>query len=194
MADSETPVSAFTRIQQGRPGFILESVEGGERIARYSFIGAGPFGEIKLDEGHAFITINGQSREESYSDPLTLLENLLAGYKAETVPGVALPRFLGGAVGYLGYESVRAFEPRVGLASGQGLGYPDAEFMLVDSLLVFDNVSRTIKVVSHLNLETHEDLDQAYDAATAKIEALVALVKDSDAADAFGWGCHHQHS
>src|SRR5690606_2614780 len=113
----ETPVSAFTRIQQGRPGFILESVEGGERIARYSFIGAGPFGQIRLDNGDASITITGVTEQRTYADPLALLEDLLAGYNAATVPGVALPRFLGGAVGYLAYEAVRAFEPRVGTAS-----------------------------------------------------------------------------
>ncbi|HEY6564570.1 MAG TPA: hypothetical protein VIY86_08750, partial [Pirellulaceae bacterium] len=152
MADAETPVSAFNRIQQGRPGFILESVEGGERIARYSFIGAGPFGSIHLEDGTATITVDGVTRTETYTDPLAILESLLAGYEAVSVPGVALPRFVGGAVGYLAYEAVRAFEPRIGLANGPGLGYPDAEFMLVDSLLVFDNVSRTIKVVSHLNL------------------------------------------
>lgn len=177
MADAETPVSAFTRIQQGRPGFILESVEGGERIARYSFIGAGPFGQIRLDNGDASITINGATEQRTYADPLTLFEDLLAGYNAATVPGVALPRFLGGAVGYLAYEAVRAFEPRVGMASGAGLGYPDAEFMLVDSLLVFDNVSRTIKVVSHLNLAETDDIDAAYDVAAGKIEELVALLR-----------------
>src|SRR5690606_21956432 len=67
MADAETPVSAFTRIQQGRPGFILESVEGGERIARYSFIGAGPFGQIRLDNGDASITINGATEQRTYA-------------------------------------------------------------------------------------------------------------------------------
>ncbi len=98
-------------------------------------------------------------------------------YQSQSVPGVQLPRFVGGAVGYLSYEAVRAFEPRVGLAAGPGLGYPVAHFMLVDSLLVFDNVSRTIKVVAHLNLDLQPDVETAYAAATARIDELVAQLR-----------------
>src|SRR5687767_13880716 len=152
MADSGTPVSAFLKIQQGQPGFILESVEGGERIARYSFIGAGPFKVVEMRDGVAIETSAHGNAGKVYDDPLRLLEEMLAGYQSTPTPGLQLPRFAGGAVGYLGYESIRAFEPRVGTAAGPGLGYPDARFMFVDSLLVFDNVSRTIKVVSHLDL------------------------------------------
>src|SRR4051794_6890108 len=178
MADAETPVSAFIRIANGTPGFILESVEGGERIARYSFIGADPFAMIRLRDGHAEFTVNGKTTDDTYTDPLTYLEAVLARYRSEAVPGVALPRFVGGAVGYLSYEAVRAFEPRVGSASGPGLGYPDAEYMLVDSLLVFDNVSRTIKVVAHLNLVNAPDLDTAYEAASAQIDLLVRKLRE----------------
>ncbi|HRA49274.1 MAG TPA: anthranilate synthase component I, partial [Thermomicrobiales bacterium] len=177
MADAETPVSAFMRISQGKKAFILESVEGGERIARYSFIGADPFAHIRMHEGSAKITIDGETRTETYTDPLRLLEETLADFRSATVPGVALPRFVGGAVGYLAYEAVRAFEPRVGQASGPGLGHPDAEYMLVDSLLVFDNVSHTIKVVSHLNLARFPDIDEAYAQASAKIDDLVHLLR-----------------
>lgn len=177
MADAETPVSAFMRISQGKPGFVLESVEGGERIARYSFIGADPFARIRMQDGEATITIDGEATTQTYQDPLHLLESVLADFRSETIPGVALPRFVGGAVGYLSYEAVRAFEPRVGLASGPGLGYPDAEYMLVDSLLVFDNVTHTIKVVSHLNLAKTPDLEEAYEIASGKIENLVRLLR-----------------
>ena len=173
MADSETPVSAYARIHAGEPGFILESVEGGERIARYSFIGANPFGQIRIADSVATTTFNGETSTHEVDDPLTFLESTLARYQSQTVPGVQLPRFVGGAVGYLSYESVRAFEPRVGLAAGPGLGYPDAHFMFVDSLLVFDNVSRTIKVVAHLNLDEQPDVESAYAAAAERIDALV---------------------
>jgi anthranilate synthase component 1 len=177
MADSETPVSAYLRISDGQPGFILESVEGGERIARYSFIGANPFGQIRIEHGRATVTFNGETSTHEVQDPLRFLEDALARFRSESVPGVQLPRFDGGAVGYLSYEAVRAFEPRVGVAQGPGLGYPDAHFMFVDSLLVFDNVSRTIKVVSHMNLDEYPDVDEAYLAAARRIDALVAKLR-----------------
>jgi anthranilate synthase component 1 len=179
MADSETPVSAYVRISQGRPGFILESVEGGERIARYSFIGSDPFAQVRIAGGTATVTDHGETTVHDVADPLSFLENELGQYRSESAPGVQLPRFVGGAVGYLSYESVRAFEPRVGLANGPGLGYPDAHFLFVDSLLVFDNVSRTIKVVAHLNLDENPDIGQAYAIATDRINHLVALLKQS---------------
>ncbi len=110
MADSETPVSAYARINTGRPGFILESVEGGERIARYSFIGSNPFGQVRIANGMATATFNGVTTAHDVQDPLSFLEETLSRYKSGTVPGVQLPRFDGGAVGYLSYEAVRAFE------------------------------------------------------------------------------------
>jgi anthranilate synthase component 1 len=177
MADSETPVSAYARIHTGEPGFILESVEGGERIARYSFIGTNPFGQIRIEDGLATATFHGETSTHEVDDPLAFLESVMARYKSESVPGVHLPRFDGGAVGYLSYEAVRAFEPRVGLAAGPGLGYPDAHYLFVDSLLVFDNVSRTIKVVAHLNLDTHPDIETAYEAAAARIDELVRQLR-----------------
>jgi anthranilate synthase component I len=90
---------------------------------------------------------------------------------------VPLPRFTGGAVGYLSYEAVRVFEPRVGEAAGPGLGLPLGNFMLVDGLLVFDHLARTIKVVSHVRLDGAGDLDARYREAAAKIESLVARLR-----------------
>src|SRR4029079_14780916 len=159
------------------PGFILESVEGGERIARYSFSGTDPFGQIRIADVRPSGEINGDATPHDVDDPLAFLEAALARYQSQSAPGVQLPRFVGGAVGYMSYEAVRAFEPRVGLAAGPGLGYPDAHFMLVDSLLVFDNVSRTIKVVAHLNLDIHPDVETAYTAATGRIDELVAQLR-----------------
>ena len=81
-------------------------------------------------------------RSASYSDPLKVLENVLAPYRGNGPAGLPLPRFVGGLVGYLSYETIRAFEPRVGAAKGPGLGLPDSRFMLVDSLLVIDHVEK----------------------------------------------------
>ena len=175
MADLETPVSAFVKIAGGRPGFILESIEGGQRLARYSFIGAGPLATLTLSAGIATVERLDGTEQTPYDDPLLPLEALLSPYRGLSAPG--LPRFLGGAVGYLSYEAVRAFEPRVGTAPGAGLGLPDGRFMLVDGLLVFDHLERTIKVVSHVLVDAGKTLEQAYRDAEARIDELVALLR-----------------
>ncbi len=175
MADLETPVSAYLKVcGQGR-GFLLESVEGGERLARYSFIGADPLMVLTLADGTATIERRTGTRRDRYSDPLVALGDLLAPYQGATLSG--LPRFVGGAVGYLGYEAVRSFEPRVAPAAGAGLGLPDGQFLVVDSLLVFDHLARTIKAVSHVHLDSGEPLDAAYAAAAARVDALVAQLR-----------------
>ena len=179
MADLETPVSAFLKIWMGGPAFLLESIEGGERLARYSFIGANPLATLRLDPGLATIREDGRERQELVADPLAALAALTAPYRAAELAGVPLPRFTGGAVGYLSYEAVRAFEPRVGEAQGLGLGLPLGTFMLVDGLLVFDHLARTIKVVSHVRLDGRGDLETRYREAAAKIDELVGRLRQA---------------
>jgi len=177
MADLETPVSAYAKIQRGRPAFLLESIEGGERLARYSFIGADPLAILTLADGLARIDGRNGAGEQPYADPLAEMARFLAPYRAPELPELALPRFNGGAVGYLSYEAVRAFEPRVPAATGPGLGLPDASFMLVDSLLVFDHLARSIKAVAHLPLAGPEPLEIAYARTVERIDALVARLR-----------------
>jgi anthranilate synthase component 1 len=177
MADVETPVSAFLKIRNGGSAFMLESVEGGERIARYSFLGAGSLLDLTLRDGEATLASKAETRQVSYADPLTVLAETLASYRSDRLPDLPLPRFLGGAVGYLSYEAVRAFEPRVGLAPGPGLGLPDGRFMVVDSLLVFDNLERTIKAVGHVHLDAGLTLSDAYAQAAARVEELLARLR-----------------
>ncbi len=177
MADLETPVSAFLKIRSDRPAFLLESIEGGERLARYSFIGADPLALLTLGEGTATIARQGESETVPAADPLAALADLIAPYEAADVDGLALPRFTGGAVGYLSYEAVRVFEPRVPAAAGPGLGMPLGSFMLVDGLLVFDHLARTIKVVSHVRLDGEGTLEERYNAASAAIDRLVAKLR-----------------
>jgi anthranilate synthase component 1 len=125
--------------------------------------------DITLDDG-----VMQHGRESvPYDDPLSALQHLLNQFKSDEVPGLPLPRFLGGAVGYLSYEAVRRFEPRVGEAIGQGLDMPEARFMLVDSLLVFDHLERTIKAVSHLHLGLDHSLEEAYLQAATRVDRLV---------------------
>lgn len=177
IADTETPVSAFVKIAAGGQGFILESVEGGERIARYSFIGTAPRADLTLRDGMMDRAAGPDVERTPYHDPLTALEETLAPLRSQALPGSRLPRFLGGAVGYLAFEAVRAFEPRVGAAKGAGLGLPDGRFMIVDDLLVFDHVERTIKAVAHIDLDPAVSLAEAYDAAAQRVDALVRLLR-----------------
>jgi len=154
VADLETPVSAFLKINRGGNSFLLESVEGGERLARYSFIGTEPY------------RVMATSAEDK-TNPLPLIAEELQKHKMVAVAD--LPRFCGGAVGYLGYEVVTRFEELPSPASDP-LGLPEALFMFVDTMLVFDHVSHKIKVLSHVHLDG--DIDDEYRKAVAKIDNL----------------------
>ena len=155
MADLETPVSAYLKIAKGSYSFLLESVEGGERLARYSFIGTEP--SLVLRTGN-----------ENPIDPLLLVEKEFNCFRPVLVAG--LPRFHGGMVGYLSYEVVRYFE-RLPSPDYDPLGLPESVLMLADTLLVFDHIAHKIKVVSHAHLDG--DVEAAYIKATRKIDSLV---------------------
>lgn len=168
LADLETPVSAFLKVGGGDYAFLLESVEGGEKWARYCFLGAEPSLVFRSKGRH--ITIEGEGkREEREGDPLEVLKELLGAYRPVQVEG--LPRFYGGAVGYMGYDMVRFFE-RLPERTEDDLNLPDSLFLLTDTLLIFDHVSQKIKVVANAKLEG-VDVGAAYGEAIAKIEALV---------------------
>jgi anthranilate synthase component 1 len=177
MADLETPVSAYLKVRNGGPSFLLESIEGGERLARYSFIGAEPIAVLTLRDSVA--TLNGESSEtiSRYEDPLEPLAEMVATFRSPEMPDLPLPRFCGGAVGYLSYEAVRAFEPRVPSAPGAGLDLPDGMWMLTEALLVFDHLARTIKAVAHIRLDDGVPLDEAYHLAEARIDGLIAMLR-----------------
>ncbi len=158
-ADLETPVSAYLKVAQGPYSFLLESVSGGERLGRYSFIGTDPYHVVKTGPGQP----GGQV------DPLNLVQAEMDKYQLVPVPG--LPRFHGGAVGYLAYDSISYFEPRVPFMPADPQGLPESVFTFVDTLVIFDHISHDIKVVSHVHLDG--DIDEAYATATRKIDDLV---------------------
>ncbi len=155
VADLETPVSAFLKINQGGYSFLLESVEGGERLARYSFIGTEPY---------RVLTVRGEDK----IDPLPLIADELNRYKIVPVSG--LPKFCGGAVGYLSYETVTRFE-ELPSPGRDPLCLPESLFMFVDTVLIFDHVTHKIKVLSHAHLDG--DIEEAYQKAIDKIDKLV---------------------
>jgi anthranilate synthase component 1 len=193
MADLETPVSAFLKIRGSGPAFLLESIEGGERLARYSFIGSQPMALLTLRAGVATLESAGaQTIVTAYDDPLVPLADLVAARRAPEMPDLPLPRFTGGAVGYLSYEAVRAFEPRVPSAPGPGLGLPDGAWMLTDALLVFDHLARTIKAVAHVPLDEELPLGEAYDRAEARIDELITRLRTGQPAMPVGGELSHR--
>jgi anthranilate synthase component 1 len=159
-ADLETPVSAVLKIARGNHSFLLESVEGGERLARYSFMGTEPYKVLRTE-----LPSNGM---ESGSDPLVQVEEELSQYRVAHVDG--LPRFHGGAVGFLSYEVARYYE-KLPSPEPNPQGFPESVFLFCDTLLVFDHLQHKIKVVAHVRLDG--DIEAAYRAATWKIEELV---------------------
>ena len=158
-ADLETPVSAYLKVARGPYSFLLESVSGGERLGRYSLIGTDPYHVVKTGPGQP----GGQV------DPLTLVQDEMDKYRLIPVDG--LPRFHGGAVGYLAYDTISYFEPRVPFMPADSQGVPESVFTFVDTLVIFDHIRHDIKVVSHVHLDG--DIDKAYAEATRKIDDLV---------------------
>lgn len=171
-ADLDTPVSAFRKIDSGK-SFLLESVEGGEKIARYSFLGSDPVtvilghkGEVKIQERSRPGTVI------STPNPLAVLKELMSRFHPVPVPG--LPRFSGGAVGYISYDYVRSLEP-IPDENPDDLNLPEMAFFLVDTLLIFDHLAHTIKIVSNAFIE--DSADRAYDQAVERIDHLYERMK-----------------
>jgi anthranilate synthase component 1 len=174
LADLETPVSAYLKIAgQSRYSFLLESIEGGEHIARYSFLGSDPYMVLRMDKGMAYTWQRGYKQELPYSDPLAVLGSHLSAYRPVRLPD--LPLFVGGAVGYLGYETVAAFEERLVPPQAADYHMPDGVWMLVDTLLIFDHLRHKIKVLSHVHLDA-PDLEAEYARAVGRIESLIQLL------------------
>ena len=160
IADLETPVSAYLKVARGEYSFLLESVEGGERLARYSFIGTQPYRVLR--------TGDNADAGETPGDPLVHIEAELKRFKPVKVAG--LPRLTGGAVGFMAYEVARFYE-RLPMPEADPQGFPEAIFMFTDTLLVFDHIQHAIKVVSHVRLDG--DIEASYKQAAFRIDELV---------------------
>jgi anthranilate synthase component 1 len=175
IGDTLTPVSAFCKIQEGDWAFLFESVVGGERLGRYSFVGSGPFLRFQAFDRRVVIqeTRKGESRpitlELEHPDPLRLLEEKLAAYRAPHLPG--LPRFCGGAVGYVGYDTVRYVE-HLPDAPPDDRGLPDLCFAFYDRMVIFDHITKTVAVVAHAHVDP-ADPERAYWQACERVDRLV---------------------
>jgi anthranilate synthase component 1 len=156
-ADTETPVSAFLKLSQGeRQAFLLESVEGGERSARFSFLGAGPRAALRWKLGDP-------------GDPIAAVRAALATHRAVTVPGT--PRFSGGLVGHVSYDAVKLFEPRVPIANPDELGFPDVLLMDFDEVVAFDNLRHSLHVICEVRCNPGDDPRALYARAVTRIRS-----------------------
>jgi anthranilate synthase component 1 len=178
IADLLTPVSAFLKIAEHSDyAFLFESVEGGERIARYSFLGKDPFLVLRQRQGRTILDRSGVTTESDEAF-VSVLRRLMAEFQSPFVPG--LPRFTGGAVGFIGYDASPVFEPalqdawqRATWAQNPGdTGEDQAGFMLFDTVLAFDHVKHRILIIANARVTADEDLKALYQFACAKIQFL----------------------
>jgi anthranilate synthase component 1 len=171
-ADLETPVSAFLKVAGETYAFLLESVQGGEKWGRYSFLGSDPALVLRAKDSRMEVMRPGRSVEvRDISDPLTALRAELVRYRAPKPEG--LPPFFGGAVGFLAYDIVRHFE-RLPAPPPDELGVPDFCLMFTDTMLVFDNLRQTLRIVANAALDEFDSAHTAYQNAAVKIDRLIA--------------------
>ncbi len=175
MADFETPVSAYAKLKGTGPSYLLESVEGGEHLSRYSFIGCRPRKVFVCGPETTEIRVPGKPIQTvpTPPDPLVLIQEEMARSRAVSMPG--LPRFIGGAVGFIGYEYITRIEPSVPAAPADPLGTPLLYFMLTDSLLTFDRAKQTLRLC--VNAHIADDPSAAYDSAVAELNHLHDLLR-----------------
>jgi anthranilate synthase component 1 len=177
LADTETPVSILKKIYKNKgPVFLFESVEGGERWGRYSFIGTSARYHIRVYQRFVEICENGSVEQVPHDgDPLAVLRNFMSHYKPADIPG--LPRFWGGMVGYLTYEMVSFFES---IPNQWPDDKPLAHFMIPDELLIFDNIRNTllgvIIVFTEKEQKAGHDMDSAFDTAKSRVQSMLEII------------------
>ncbi|HEY5811206.1 MAG TPA: anthranilate synthase component I [Terrimicrobiaceae bacterium] len=175
VADGDTPVSAFAKIGGDAPSFLLESAEQSDQVGRYSFLGAGARLMISARDKTVTVVESGSVRTfQAERDPLDELQKIMARYRPG--PAQSLPGFHGGAVGYLGYDCVRWFEPTIAPPTNDDLGVPDMFFLLAGTVIIFDHRRRRLKIVANAFIEGDE-LEAAYDAAAREIEMILGKLR-----------------
>jgi len=181
LADGDTPVSAYSALGAGEHSFLLESVVGGATWAAYSFVGVAPRAVVRWQANTATVTwydvdSGGPPRTASWdtADPTAALAEVLGELRPVDVPG--LPRFWGGAVGWIAYDCVRAFEDLPARAR-PGLDLPPLCMVVTDTLLIFDNLRQTLKVVATPYVARPERAEAAYERACARIDAIIATLR-----------------
>ena len=172
--DLETPLSFFKRLERDRYSFLLESVEGSERWARYSFLGTSPHLVFKSRGNQVEIVENGKLKKLVSEVPLDILQELLKDCRPVTVPGV--PPFFGGALGYVSYNAVEQFH-EITNSKQDPLGMPEIFFVFVQTLVAFDNLKHTIKVIDNVEINEKINLRRAYAASVKRIRKVIASLQ-----------------
>jgi anthranilate synthase component 1 len=187
LADIETPLSAYRKIRGQGESFLFESVEGGEHLGRYSFVGCNPRAIIRQDQHRVEVIENGKTLEsfEVSSKPeghprlvrdgLEVVERVMKKFRPVAVPG--LPRFTGGAIGFIGYEFIHDVEPVVPRPPRDELQTPTMYFLIADQLLIFDRVAQTIMVLVNAVVDEAGSPQEAYENAVSEIDRLVSLLE-----------------
>ena len=180
LADLETPLSAYRKIRGQGESFLFESVEGGEHVGRYSFVGCNPRAVIRQEGQHIQVIENGRITESAIvgrdvKDGLEIVERMMKKFRAVAVPGS--PRFTGGAVGFIGYEFIHDVEPVVPRPPQDELKTPVMYFLIADQLLTFDRAQQTITILVNAVLDDAENPTEAYENATSEIERIIALLE-----------------
>jgi anthranilate synthase component I len=173
-SDTLTPVQAYAKLK-GESSFLFESVVGGERVGRYSFLGDNPFLKIEAFANNVVVTEGADVREYSADDPLKELETLLERYRA--VHLAELPRFCGGAVGYAGYDVIR-YSENLPNAPEDDRNVPDMSFAFFDRMVIFDHIRKTIMLVCHADANA-ENLQTEYDRATSRVDELCRQLQET---------------
>lgn len=179
LADTDTPVSALMKISTGENAFLFESVEGGEKWGRYSLLGTAPRMVIRSRGRRVEIIENGKKREVE-GDPIEVLREIMAKYKAVEIEGVA--RFSGGAIGYMGYDTIRHIE-RLPDTAPKDLDTDDFYFIFTDTFVLFDNIEHKIQVISNAYIPDGGDTDDIYAATVTKIENLIETLRTGSVAN-----------
>jgi anthranilate synthase component I len=186
LADIETPLSAYRKIRGAGESFLFESVEGGEHLGRYSFVGCNPRAIIRQQGANVEILENRKvtarfvveakpSGPDRVKDGLAVVEQVMKRFQPVPVPG--LPRFTGGAVGFIGYEFIHDVEPIVPRPPRDDLNTPVMYFLIADELLIFDRAAQTITVLVNAVLDDAANPTEAYENAVGEIERMVSLLE-----------------
>ena len=174
-ADTETPISLFKKVAREPESFLLESIEGGERWGRYSFIGYRPRLVIRAWGEQIEVRHNQDEPVQLKEEPFAYLKGIMSGFRSATLPG--LPRFFGGLVGYMSYDMVRYFED-LPARKPNDVGTPDAAFIMPEQVIVYDNLTQTIKVVVNCYMPEETDPADTYDRAVQAIDKTEKTIRE----------------